>query len=189
MTLRQKQTCRTDVATNLTLLAAVLVVCVSLGCVQRRMMIRTNPPGAVVYIDDYEIGTTPTATNFTYYGTRKIRLVKDGYETLTVNQWVPPPWYQIFPLDFISENLVPGEIRDTRTLAYQLRPQMVVPTEQLLSRAENLRSRQPQPSPAIPVSATGGPPQFNTPPVRPEVIPPPQIIPPAATPTYAPSPQ
>ena len=48
------------------------------------MTIRTNPPGALVYVDDYEIGTTPVSTNFTYYGKRKIRIVKDGYETLTV---------------------------------------------------------------------------------------------------------
>lgn len=119
-----------------------LAVCLALaaaGCVQRRMMIRTNPPGALVYVDDYEIGTTPIATNFTYYGTRKIRLVKDGYETMTIMQDVPPPWYQIPPLDFFSENLVPGEIRDYHTFTYQLRPQAVVPTEQLLGRAESFR--------------------------------------------------
>ena len=104
------------------------------------MMIRSDPPGAVVYVDNYEIGTTPVATNFTYYGTRQIRLVKDGFETLTVMQPIRPPWYQIIPLDFIAENLIPSEIRDQRTLNYQLAPQMMVPTEQLLERAENLRA-------------------------------------------------
>ncbi len=123
--------------------ALVLAFCVATlsGCVQRRLVIRSNPPGALVYIDDYQIGTTPIATNFTYYGTRKIRLVKDGYETLTVMQTIPPPWYQIPPLDFITENLVPGELRDHRTFEYQLMPQAVVPTEQLLSRAESLRAQ------------------------------------------------
>lgn len=111
------------------------------GCVQRRLTIRSNPPGALVYVDDYQIGTTPIATNFTYYGTRKIRLVKDGYETLTVMQTIPPPWYQVPPLDFVTENLLPGELRDHRTFEYQLVPQAVVPTEQLLSRAESLRSQ------------------------------------------------
>lgn len=110
------------------------------GCVQRRMTIRSNPPGALVYIDDNEIGTTPISTDFVYYGTRKIRLVKDGYETLTVLQPVRAPWYQIPPLDFFSENLVPGEIRDRRTLTYQLHPQMVTPPDQLLERAEGLRT-------------------------------------------------
>ena len=105
------------------------------------MTIRSQPAGALVYVDDYEIGTTPVSTNFTYYGTRKIRLVKDGYETLTVMQPVPAPWYQIPPLDFVSENLIPGRVRDRRELCYQMTPQLVVPTEQLLERAEALRSQ------------------------------------------------
>ncbi len=105
------------------------------------MTIRTNPPGARVYVDDYEIGTTPVSANFTYYGTRKIRLVKPGYETLTVMEPIPPPWYQIPPLDFVSENLWPGELEDRRALSYQLVPQRVVPQEELLGRAEALRSR------------------------------------------------
>ena len=109
------------------------------GCVARRMTIRSNPPGALVYVDDYEIGSTPVSTNFTYYGNRKIRLVKDGYETLTVLQPIPAPWYQYPPFDFITENFIPGEIRDQRTIDFQLKPQVVVPTDQLISRAEGMR--------------------------------------------------
>ncbi len=118
--------------------AIAAAVCAG-GCVQRRMMIRSNPPGAQVYVDDYSIGTTPVSTSFTYYGKRKIRLVKDGYETLTVLQDIPPPWYEIFPIDFVAENVVPGDIRDHRTLDYTLVPQLVVPPEELMGRAENLR--------------------------------------------------
>jgi hypothetical protein len=109
------------------------------GCVQRRFTVRTNPPGAVLYVDDNEIGVTPASHDFVYYGVRKIRLVKDGYETLTVLQPIPAPWYQFIGLDFITENLIPGEIRDERVLDFQMQPQIIVPTEQLLSRAENLR--------------------------------------------------
>lgn len=119
-------------------LLAIACAC-GTGCVQRRMTIRSNPPGALVYVDDFEIGVTPVSTNFTYYGQRKIRLVKDGYETLTVIQPVVPPWYEIPPIDFISENFTPGQIRDQHVFDYQLRPQAVVPTEQLLGRAEQLR--------------------------------------------------
>lgn len=153
------------------LLAVAICVCPS-GCVQRRMTIRTNPPGALVYVDGYEIGTTPISTDFLYYGNRKIRLVRDGYETLTVMQSVPPPWYQITPLDFITENLVPGEIRDQRTLTYQLTPQRVVPPEQLLSRAESLRrgtgpvgigSPLGQGAPVVPNLIPSGPAMFPTP--------------------------
>jgi PEGA domain len=103
------------------------------------MVIRSNPPGAAVYVDDNEVGLTPVAISPIYYGTRKIRLVKDGCETLTILQSVPAPWYEIPPLDFFSETLIPGKIRDVRTFDYQLYPQSVVPQEALLGRAENLR--------------------------------------------------
>ena len=86
------------------------------GCVQRRLTVRSNPPGALVYVDNHEIGTTPVSTDFIYYGTRQIRLVKDGYETITLLQPVSAPWYQYFPIDFFAENVVPGEIRDERCL-------------------------------------------------------------------------
>ena len=85
-------------------------------------------PGALVYVDDYQIGTTPVSTDFVYYGTRKVRLSLSGYETLTVMQPIPTPWYQYPGLDFVSENLVPGEIRDERVVEFQLKPQMIVPS-------------------------------------------------------------
>jgi hypothetical protein len=121
------------------LLAVLVCAAAGPGCVQRRMTIRSNPPGAMVYIDNQEIGTTPVSTGFVYYGTRQFRLVKEGYETLTESRTLPSPWYQFIPLDFVSENLVPGEIRDHHTLDFQLVPQRVVPTEELLGRAELLR--------------------------------------------------
>jgi hypothetical protein len=123
------------------------------------MMIRSNPPGASVYVDGYEIGTTPIATDFIYYGTRQIKLVKDGYETLTVNQPIPAPWYEYPGVDFVSENVVPGNLRDVRTLTYQLAPQLMAPADQLRARAEQLR--QSAPRPATPPPGYGGPPAGN----------------------------
>jgi hypothetical protein len=118
------------------------------GCVRRRLTVRSNPPGALVYIDDQEIGTTPVSTPFTYYGTRKFRLVKDGYETITAHQRFPAPWYQIPPLDFFSENALPREVRDDRVVDFHLEPQRVVPAQELLTRADELRANvQHQPTP------------------------------------------
>lgn len=174
----------------------VLALCLlSLGCVQRRLTIRTNPPGALVYIDDYEIGTTPVSTSFTYYGTRKIRLVKDGYQTVTINHRISAPWYQYFPLDFVSENLVPVDIRDERALDFQLVPQRMVPTELLLERAENLRmNNHPYgivPAPALPPGSglvTAPQPTTGVPPAMPSqgapvhVLPPPRSLQPGTAP-------
>jgi hypothetical protein len=124
------------------------------GCVRRRLNVRSNPAGALVYVDNQQIGTTPCSVDFTYYGTREIRLIKAGYETLTVNQPIPTPWYQIPPIDFISENLVTTKIRDNRTVTYDLAPRLEVPKEQLIGRANQLRQETLQ-FPVQPAAAIG----------------------------------
>jgi PEGA domain len=140
-----------------TALCLALAVCMLLpGCVRRRLMVRSNPPGAMVYVDNQPIGTTPCATDFVYYGTREIRLVKPGYETLAVNQPIPVPWFEIPPIDFVSENVVPRKIQDYRTVTYNLVPQVIVPTEQLLGRAEELRQSTLQGT-VLPAAATSVP--------------------------------
>ncbi len=121
-------------------MVGLLICTLPVGCVQRRLTIRSNPPGALVYIDNQQIGHTPVSTPFTYYGTREIKLVLDGFETTTVQQTFNAPWYEIPPLDFISENFWPSEIRDERVVDFQLVPLRVVPTDELRQRAENLRS-------------------------------------------------
>ncbi len=113
---------------------------------RRRLTVRSTPPGALVFIDGQEIGRTPVSTQFTYYGTRNFRLVKDGYETISVNQRFPTPWYQVPPLDFVSENIVPREIRDERTVNFELVPKANVSTEDVLIHGEQLRSQVRQPA-------------------------------------------
>ena len=175
------------------LLATVMLL--PSGCVRRRLNVRSNPPGALVYVDNQQIGTTPCSVDFTYYGTREIRLVKPGFETLTLNQPIPAPWYQIPPLDFFSENLVPTKIRDNRTVVYDLAPQVIVPREQLVDRANQLRQDTLQ-YPVAPAGAAiptgpGGPPAVIAPtgtvPQSSAPFAPPMI--PSATPSVVPQQQ
>jgi hypothetical protein len=154
------------------ILAGALLALLALGgCVRRRMTIVSNPPGALVYVDNQQIGTTPVSTNFTYYGTRNVMLVKDGYETLTVKHNFEAPWYQVPPLDFVSENITPQEERDERTLDFTLVPQQMLPVDQIWRNAENLRRSAQQgyvvPLPAGPVVA----PPAAGPVMGPEVLP------------------
>jgi hypothetical protein len=178
------------------------------GCVRRRLNVRSNPPGALVYVDNQQIGTTPCSVDFTYYGTREIRLIKPGFETLTVNQPIPTPWYQIPPIDFISENLVPTKIRDNRTVTYDLAPQLEVPTQQLIDRANQLRQDTLQfpvqpaaavgagssvvvspPLPSTPGPLPAGPPPTTLPAPSPSSVPfPAPVLPPAGG-TIVPPPQ
>jgi len=110
------------------------------GCVHRRLTIRSDPPGALVLLDGEEVGYTPYSGDFTYYGTREITLIKNGYETLTTLQTVPAPWYQHPPFDLIADNLLPGKVTNRHDFTYGLQPQVGVRTEELIDRAESLRS-------------------------------------------------
>jgi len=117
-----------------------VMLCVSqIGCVQRRMFIASNPPGALVSVNNREIGVTPVATHFPYYGTYQIKVAKDGFQTLNTQQSIRPPWYEYPPFDLVSENFIPGEVRDHRTMNFNLQPRVVVPQQQLLERADALR--------------------------------------------------
>lgn len=106
----------------------------------RRITIRSDPPGALVLVEGDEVGYTPVTFDFTYYGTREFTLVKDGYETLTVMEKVTPPWYQRVPIDFVSDNLSPFKIRDRRDYTYRLQQQAIGGNQDLLQRAEGLRT-------------------------------------------------
>jgi hypothetical protein len=159
------------------------------GCVRKRMTFRTNPAGAMVYVDKQPIGLTPVSTNFTYYGTRSIEIVKDGYRTEKFLRKIHPPWYEIPPLDFVSETLWPFEQRDERIIDVQMSAEPIVPNDALVASAEQLRLQAGQG-----IAVTPPPPVANglAPtliPTNPEILPgPPTAIPPGAVlPPPAPS--
>jgi hypothetical protein len=133
------------------------------GCVERRYVIYTDPPGA-----------TPVDNHFVYYGKYKFTIFADGYETLQVEQNIESPWYEYVGLDFVSENLIPWTIRDRRVFQYHLEPRRMPNPKELLDQAQNLRNRgitlgggsaQPVAPPAPTATAV--------PPVPPSVGPPP----------------
>ena len=173
----------------LAIVASSLIAPSAQAVVRRRLNVNSNPQGALVYVDNQQIGTTPCSVDFTYYGTREIRLIKPGYETLTVNQPIPAPWYQYTPIDFVAENLVTTKIRDKRTVNYNMAPQLVVPPQELISRADQLRQDTLQhgtPTPGTPIPVTGAPAPFGAsapptalPPINaPETLPGIPVVPP-----------
>ncbi|MEZ6133618.1 MAG: PEGA domain-containing protein [Pirellulaceae bacterium] len=121
------------------------------------MTIRTNPPGAHVFVDKQMIGTSPAATSFTYYGTREIEVVRDGYRTEKVLRTISPPWYQIPPFDFISETLWPRKIRDERIIDITMVPAQNMNSDELTARANDLRLKASQgiATPLPPPATTG----------------------------------
>ena len=134
------------------------------GCVERSFVVTSDPPGAVVLRDHRPIGNTPADDHFTYYGTYHFTLIKDGYQTLQVDQKIAAPWYEYFPLDFVSENLIPWVIEDKRRFPYHMEPLLVPNLDEVLSRGQSLRDRgkaiptPPPPPPATPPAAVPAPP-------------------------------
>lgn len=149
------------------------------GCVRRRLTVRTNPPGALVYVDHQLVGPSPASTSFVYYGTRHIEVVGDGYRTEKVLRTFYPKWYQIPPLDFVTETLWPWELRDQRVVDITMVAQPTVPSEELIARADEMRL-QAASGIAVPLTRTQGPPD----PPQPQVVPPaiPPYVPPASDP-------
>jgi PEGA domain len=120
---------------------AILIVTAALsGCMHRTLTIRSDPPGAAVMVDGVEAGYTPTSIDYTYYGTREITLTKNGYQTLSTPLKLQTPWYEVFPLDLISDNFALQKINDRRDVTYVLQRENIEPTKDVENRANNLRS-------------------------------------------------
>ena len=118
-------------------LLPLLALCLS-GCVQRALVVESDPPGAEVWIDGEPEGLTPVRVPFAHYGTREIVLSKGGFATVRDRHPFEPPWHERFPLDFLAENLWPGTLRDERYLAYALAPEPLDP-DGAYARARVLR--------------------------------------------------
>ncbi len=133
------------------LLVALLALTQS-GCMSRRVTVRTQPPGALVEMNGERIGLSPASKNFTYYGVNEFKLSLPGYETVVIQQPTRAPWYQIPPLDFITDNFLPFRVRDHRDYTYTLTPRdplQELDEQGLRSRGENFRS-QSQSGPVLP---------------------------------------
>lgn len=130
------------------LVALLAVFC--FGCVERKLTIKSDPPGGRVWLDGEEIGETPVTVPFTYYGTREIIIEKDLYRTVKLKVPINAPIYQIFPLDFITEVLLPFKIVDSHVVQVGLERITPAAKEEILQRAAELKKETeppPQPEP------------------------------------------
>ena len=80
--------------------ALLLTLTAQFGCVRRTVTIHSEPAGALVWLNDEEVGRTPVTTDFLWYGDYDVVVRKDGYQTLVTHAVIPQPWYQWPVLDF-----------------------------------------------------------------------------------------
>ncbi|MHC5061103.1 MAG: PEGA domain-containing protein [Planctomycetota bacterium] len=120
--------------------AVVLLLALS-GCVERKLTINTEPEGALVTLNDEEIGLSPVTVEFNWYGDYKVRISKEGYETLDTHRKLKGPLYDFVGLDFIAEILWPGRIVDEYEWEFALEPYQAPSRAELLESAQRFSER------------------------------------------------
>lgn len=123
-----------------TVVVSLASMSLSLGCVRRTMKITTEPPNALVYLNDQEVGRSAVSVDFLWYGDYDVVVRKEGFETLKTHWEVKAPWYQLIPFDFFAEVLWPGSIHDVQTNHFELEPQTLPTPEELTERATEMRT-------------------------------------------------
>lgn len=127
-------------------LMAVTCLILAAGCVERTMMIRSEPSGAPVWVDEEYAGTTPLDYSFAHYGTRGVRVgpVRDerGKALYAPQQKLVElraPWYETFPIDFFAEVLWPGRLEDRHEVpVFELEPPLAAAEEYGDQKAQEL---------------------------------------------------
>ena len=94
------------------------------GCVHRSLTIRTDPPGAMVYVNDALKGESPVTFDFLWYGTHRVMVKKDGFERVEDLNTIRAPMYLWIPMDLAME-LMPLPIHEDYTWAYELTPSAI----------------------------------------------------------------
>ena len=121
------------------ILTPILAVAALSGCVERRIWIDTEPAGALVWVNDAQVGRSPVDIAFTHEGTYDLRIEKEGYEPLVTPATTNGPVWDVAPLDLICEILpinATNESRWTFTLTRRDDSE-----EALVSRATEMRGR------------------------------------------------
>jgi hypothetical protein len=125
------------------------------ACVERRIDIASTPSDAEVYLDGVYVGNTPISIPFDFYGTREVHLrkrhprtdgqsAKESYLVYHTFLEINPPIYELFPLDFFTENLIPYPWKDIHPYTFEMqqdRQMTELERQELIQRTEALRHK------------------------------------------------
>ncbi|MEM7629659.1 MAG: PEGA domain-containing protein [Planctomycetota bacterium] len=101
---------------------ALCIACAALvGCHDRRIVVTSSPPGALVWLNDREIGRTPAEAAFKFYGDYDVRLELEGHEPLHTEQRAEAPIAE-WPGFDLATNLFPGRTETVIEWHFDLEP-------------------------------------------------------------------
>lgn len=104
------------------LMGWVLLVALALGACGRQeriISITTDPPGALVTVNDVELGRSPVETEFTFFGVYDVRITKEGYEPLLTSKEAVAPLHE-YPVVDLFATAIPGTRRTHLDWHFQL---------------------------------------------------------------------
>jgi hypothetical protein len=110
------------VGTVLVLACAAGTLASMCGCLERRMTITSDPPGASVTVNDVEVGRTPVTASFVYFGTYQVELEREGYEPVRAKAKARTPVYEYPPIDLLA-SAFPANITSNVKFHYVLEPE------------------------------------------------------------------
>ena len=128
---------------NSLLITGIIVLASSLicGCVERKLMINTEPDGALVYLNDEEIGITPVTIEFSWYGDYRVRIEKQVFETLSTHRNLVGSLHDRFPFDFIADFLWPKRIVDSYEWDFKLTEYQPPKRDDLIKASKVMRAK------------------------------------------------
>jgi len=91
------------------------------GCLERRLSITSEPPGALVWVNDVELGRTPVEADFVFYGEYDVRLSLEGYEPVHRQMTAPQPLHEYPPFDLVAGAL-PVDFENVVKWHFDLQP-------------------------------------------------------------------
>jgi len=117
--------------------AIILTAAALSGCIERRIWIDTDPPGALVWLNDRELGRTPVDVAVVHDGVYDLRIEKDGFQPLVTGATAEGPVWDGFPTDFVVE-LLPVDATVQTRWRFTLHPREQSDAG-LVERAEAMR--------------------------------------------------
>jgi hypothetical protein len=121
------------------MIAFCALSCFCIGCVERKLTIVTEPTGALVALNDEEIGTSPVTVGFEWYGDYSVRISKDGFQTLSTHQNLKRPLKDVFPFDLFADAFTTKI--DEYTWTFKLQPYQQIQKDELIKSAASLQKQ------------------------------------------------
>ncbi len=110
------------------------------GCVERTISITSEPDGALVYLNDEEVGRTPVTVPFLYYGTYDVRLEKDGYRPLWTQKKARGPLWELPGPDLVFEMIPNARVALDWHFSMNAKQEQDLDPDAVINRARQMRA-------------------------------------------------